>query len=99
MLKSFLDLQNAVQMRICQTGVIVEILCVRFGRVLRGSSFVRDTQCSPSKKDGLSFSIRQIFNGRKRSDLYGVSCAWETRFYGRPKGVRTTDDVTAKRTA
>ena len=32
-------------------------------------------------------SIRQIFNGRKQSDLYGVSCARETRSYGRPKGV------------
>ena len=87
MLKSFLDLQNAVQMRICQTGVIVEILCVRFGRVLRGSSFVRDTQCSPSKKDGLSFSIRQIFNGRRQNDMYGLSCDWETQSDGRPKGV------------
>ena len=36
-------------------------------------------------------SIRQIFNGRKQSDLYGVSCARETRSYGRPKGVQTTE--------
>ena len=80
-------IQNAVQMRICQTGVVVEILCVCFGCTLRGSPLVRDMHGRPCKKDGLSTSIRQIFNGRKRSDLYGVSCAWETRFYGRPKGV------------
>ena len=36
-------------------------------------------------------SIRQIFNGREQSDSHGVSCAWETRFYGRPKGVVTTE--------
>ena len=36
-------------------------------------------------------SIRQIFSGRKQSDLYGVSCARETRSYGRPKGVQTTE--------
>ena len=39
----------------------------------------------------VSTSIRQIFNGRKKSDLHGLSCAWETRFYGRPKGVLTTE--------
>ena len=31
-LKSFLDLQNAIQMRLCQTGVVVEILCGKVGR-------------------------------------------------------------------
>ena len=36
------DLQNALQIRIWQTGVVVEILCVCFGRDLNGSSFVRD---------------------------------------------------------
>ena len=45
-----------------------------------------------------SKSIRQIFNGRKQSDLLCVSCARETRLDGRPKGVRTTDGVTTKRT-
>ena len=30
--------------------------------------------------------IRQIFNGRKRSDPYHSSCAQGTRFYGRPLG-------------
>ena len=47
----------------------------------------RDTQSSPCRKNGLSTFIRQIFNGREQSDSHGVSCAWETRFYGRPKGV------------
>ena len=39
----------------------------------------------------VSTSIRQIFNGRKKSDLHGLSCAWETRLDGRPKGVLTTE--------
>ena len=51
----------------------------------------RDTQSSPCRKNGLSTSIRQIFNGRKRSDSHGISCAWETRSDGRPKGVLTTE--------
>ena len=42
--------------------------------------------------------IRQIFNGRKSSDPYFLSCDAETRFYGRPKGVRTTERGTKKRT-
>ena len=78
-------------MRIGQIGVVVEILCVCFGCTLRGSPLVRDMHGRPCKKDGLSTSIRQIFNGRKQNDLYGVSCARETRFYGRPKGVQTTE--------
>ena len=45
----------------------------------------------PLQKDDLSTSIRQIFNGREQSDLHGLSCARETRFYGRPKGVLTTE--------
>ena len=36
------DCLNAIPMRIGQTGVVVEILCVCFGRDLNGSSFVRD---------------------------------------------------------
>ncbi len=68
-----------------------------FRVVLHGRPSVRDTRCSPCRKDGLSTSIRQIFNGRKRSDSHGVSCAWETRLNGRPKGVRTTACVTTKR--
>ena len=27
----------------------------------------------------------------QKSDLHGLSCAWETRFYGRPKGVLTAE--------
>ena len=46
-----------------------------------------DTQRCPCKKDGLSNSIRQIFNGRKQNDSHGLSCARETRLDGRPKGV------------
>ena len=42
--------------------------------------------------------IRQIFNGRTRNETYCVSCDVETRFDGRPKGVRSTDGVTKKRT-
>ena len=76
-----------MQMRIGQIGVVVEILCVCFGCTLRGSPLVRDMHGRPCKKDGLSISIRQIFNGRKQNDLYGVSCAWETQSDGRPKGV------------
>ena len=68
-----------------------------FRVVLHGRPSVRDTRCSPCRKDGFSTSIRQIFNGRKRSDSHGVSCAWETRLNGRPKGVRTTACVTTKR--
>ena len=48
---------------------------------------------------GFSTSIRQIFNGHEQNYLYDLSCARETRFYGRPKGVWTTDGVTTKRTA
>ena len=33
---AFLSLQNAIQIRICQTGVVVEILCVCFGCILYG---------------------------------------------------------------
>ena len=84
------DLQNAIQMRICQTGVVVEILCCCFGCTLRGSPFVRDMRDRPCKKDGLSTSIRQIFNGRRQNDLHCVSCVWETQSDGRPKGVLTT---------
>ena len=47
----------------------------------------RDTQSSPCRKNGLSTFIRQIFNGREQSNSHGVSRAWETRSYGRPKGV------------
>ena len=54
---------------------------------LERQSVFCDTQRCPCKKDGLSTSIRQIFNGRKQNDLHSVSCAWKTRFYGRPKGV------------
>ena len=42
--------------------------------------------------------IRQIFNGRKHNDLCGLPCAQETRFFGRPKGVRSTERGTKKRT-
>ena len=41
----------------------------------------------PLQKDGLSTFIRQIFNGREQNDSHCVSCAWETRSGGRPKGV------------
>ena len=58
-----------------------------FRVVLHGRPSVRDTRCSPCRKDGLSTSIRQIFNGRKRSDSHGISCDWETQSDGRPKGV------------
>ena len=61
------DLQNAIQMRIWQTGEVIEILCVCF-----------------------DFHTSNIQRAQK-SDLYGLSCAWETRFYGRPKGVLTTE--------
>ena len=47
----------------------------------------RDTQSSPCRKNGLSTFIRQIFNGREQNDSHCVSCAWETRSGGRPKGV------------
>ena len=61
------DLQNAIQMRIWQTGEVIEILCVCF-----------------------DFHTSNIQRAQK-SDLHGLSCAWETRFYGRPKGVRTME--------
>ena len=54
-----------MQMRIRKTGEVIEILCVFFGCELSGSPFVRDVIRSPCKKNGLSTSIRQIFNGRK----------------------------------
>ena len=91
MLKSFLDLQNAMQMRIEKSGEVIEILCTCFECTLRGSPLVRDMHGRPCKKDGLSTSIRQIFNGRKRSDSHSIACARETRSYGRPKGVQTTE--------
>ena len=81
------DCLNALQMRIRQTGVVVEILYGCFGCTLRGSLFVCVAQCSPCKKDSPSTSIRQIFNGREQNDLYDLSCAQETRSDGRPKGV------------
>ena len=52
---------------------------------------MRDMCGCPCKKDGFSTSIRQIFNGREQNDSHGLSCAWETRFFGRPKGVLTTE--------
>ena len=61
------DLQNAIQMRIWQTGEVIEILCVCF--------------------DFHTSNIQRV----QKSDLHGLSCAWETRFYGRPKGVLTTE--------
>ena len=85
------DYPNAMQMRICQTGEVIGILCVYFGCDLNGSSFVRDAQRSSCKRDGLSNSIRQIFNGRRQSDPHCVACARETRFDSRPKGVLTTE--------
>ena len=54
-----------------------QFVCVRYAR--------QSLLCS-----GLSTSIRQIFNGRKQNDSHGLSCDWETRSYGRPKGVLTT---------
>ena len=41
--------------------------------------------------------FRILFNGRERRDLLIVSCDAETRFYGRPKGVRTTERGTTTR--
>ena len=61
------DLQNAIQMRIWQTGEVIEILCVCF-----------------------DFHTSNIQRAQK-SDLHGLSCAWETRLDGRPKGVLTTE--------
>ena len=58
-------MQNVKQMQIWQSGEVIEILCVFFGCELSGSPFVRDVIRSPCKKNGLSTSIRQIFNGRK----------------------------------
>ena len=58
-----------------------------FRVVLHGRPSVRDMQRSPCRKDGLSTSIRQIFNGRRQNDMYGLSCDWETQSDGRPKGV------------
>ena len=78
--------------------MVVEILCGCFGCTLRGSQFVRDMRDRPCKKDGLSTSIRQIFNGREQNDSHSVLSARETRSYGRPKGVLTTTHVTTKRT-
>ena len=52
----------------------------------------------PQKIGNVPNFIRQIFNGRSRGDLHSVSCGQETRFYGRPKGVRTTERKTKKRT-
>ena len=63
----FSDLQNAMQMRIGQTGEVIEILCVCF-----------------------DFHTSNIQRAQK-SNLHGLSYAWETRFYGRPKGVLTTE--------
>ena len=42
--------------------------------------------------------IRQIFNGRTRNDTQDVSCAQETRFYGRPLGRSDYGQRNKKRT-
>ena len=87
-----------MQMRIRKTGEVIEILCGYFSCDLNGSPSVRDAHGCPCKKDVLSTSIRQIFNGREQNDLYGMLCAREAQLGGRPKGVWTTDGVTTTRT-
>ena len=66
-----------------------------YGNAQRIRNFYRaDVGIGPYESQKIAHpanSIRQIFNGRKQSDLYGVSCARETRSYGRPKGVQTTE--------
>ena len=42
------------------------------------------------RRKPIDFHTSNIQRAQK-SDLHGLSCAWETRFYGRPKGVLTTE--------
>ena len=75
------DLQNAIQMRIWQTGEVIEILCGCSGCILYGRA------CCVT-----AFRLSYVkYSTGAKSDLHGLSCAWETRFYGRPKGVQTTE--------
>ena len=75
------DLQNAIQMRIWQTGEVIEILCGCSGCILYGRA------CCVT-----AFRLSYVkYSTGAKSDLHGLSCAWETRFYGRPKGVLTTE--------
>ena len=56
------------------------------------------TSTSLKISEGVSYSIRQIFNGRARNDTQGVACDAETRFYGRPSGRSDYGQRNKKRT-
>ena len=49
--RGFLSLQNAKQMRIYESGEVIEILCGCFGCILYGSPFMRDILRSPCKEE------------------------------------------------
>ena len=80
-------------MRIEQTGEVIEILCAKIGR--RGMSaptnrLILDTSRIPYVKYSTGA------NGTTRTEYCALGKPNQT---ARPKGVRATDDVTAKRTA
>ena len=62
-----LDLQNALQMRIGQTGKVIEILCGCFSCDLNGSSFVRDAQRSPCKEEAYRLPYVKYSTGANRT--------------------------------
>ena len=49
--RGFLSFQNAKQMRIYESGEVIEILCGCFGCILYGSPFMRDILRSPCKEE------------------------------------------------
>ena len=66
-----------------------------FGKPARSSKYsaaVSDVSCT-AELVALRLSDFHTSNIQRaqKSDLHGLSCAWETRFYGRPKGVLTTE--------
>ena len=63
----FLSLQNAKQMRICESGEVIEILCGCFGCILYGSPFMRDILRSPCKEEAYRIPYVKYSTGANKT--------------------------------
>ena len=65
--RGFLSLQNAKQMRICESGEVIEILCGCFGCILYGSPFMRDILRSPCKEEAYRIPYVKYSTGANKT--------------------------------
>ena len=63
----FLSLQNAKQMRICESGEVIEILCGCFGCILYDSPFMRDILRSPCKEEAYRIPYVKYSTGANKT--------------------------------